>query len=108
MITRRSFLSRSLAVAAGTGILTTMPKPALAGWGRANDKLVAGVIGINGMGFADISAFLKQPNTECAAICDIDENVLNKRAADIEKIQGKKPAVFRDFRKLLELTTPWM
>ena len=102
MITRRSFLSRSLAVAAGTGILTTISKPAFAGWAGANDKLVAGVIGINGMGFADLRAFLNQPNTECGAICDVDENVLNKRAAEIEKLQGKKPAVYKDFRKLLE------
>jgi len=102
MLTRRNFLSRSLTVAAGTGILTTMSKPAFAGWSGANDKLVAGVIGINGMGFADLRAFLNQPNTECGAICDVDENVLNSRAAEIQKIQGKKPAVYKDFRKLLE------
>jgi len=102
MLTRRNFLSRSLAVAAGTGILTTMSKPAFAGWKGANEKLVAGVIGINGMGFADLRAFLNQPDTECGAICDVDENVLNTRAAEIEKLQGKKPAVYKDFRKLLE------
>ena len=102
MISRRNFLSRSIAVAAGTGLLSTVSKPVFAGWGGANDKLVAGVIGINGMGFADLRAFLNQPNTECGAICDVDENVLNKRAAEIEKMQGKKPAVYKDFRKLLE------
>ncbi|HEX2394373.1 MAG TPA: Gfo/Idh/MocA family oxidoreductase [Bacteroidales bacterium] len=102
MLTRRNFLSRSLAVAAGTGILTTMSKPAFAGWKGANEKLVAGVIGINGMGFADLKAFLNQPDTECGAICDVDENVLNSKAAEIQKLQGKKPAVYKDFRKLLE------
>jgi predicted dehydrogenase len=102
MFTRRKFISGSLAVAAGTGILTAMSKPAFAGWKGANEKLVAGVIGINGMGFADLRAFLNQPDTECGAICDVDENVLNARAAEIEKLQGKKPAVYKDFRKLLE------
>jgi len=69
----------------------------------ANEKLVCGLIGANGMGWADLAAFLKQPNTECAAICDVDENVLNHRIADAEKIQGKKPVGFKDFRKLLEM-----
>jgi predicted dehydrogenase len=68
----------------------------------ANEKLVCGLIGAKGMGNADLQAFLRQPNTECAAICDVDENVLNQRIADTEKIQGYKPKGFKDFRKLLE------
>jgi len=68
----------------------------------ANEKLVCGLIGAKGMGFSDLQAFLGQPNTECAAIADVDENVLNQRIADTEKIQGKKPKGFKDFRKLLE------
>ena len=99
---RRKFLTNTLTVAAGTGLVSTMGFPAFGNILGANEKLVAGVIGINGMGMADIQAFLRQPNTECGAICDVDENVLNKRTAEIEKIQGKKPAVYKDFRKLLE------
>ncbi len=102
MLTRRNFLSKSITVAAATGLFSAFPQTVSGSWKGANEKLVAGVIGINGMGFADLQAFLKQPNTECSAICDVDENVLNKRAADIEKIQGKKPALYKDFRKLLE------
>jgi predicted dehydrogenase len=99
---RRKFIANSLTLAAGTGMLSAMPSFNLGKFAGANEKIVAGVIGINGMGFADIKAFLGQPNTECGAICDVDENVLNARAADIEKIQGKKPATYKDFRKLLE------
>src|SRR3972149_1095047 len=99
---RRKFIANSLTLAAGTGMLSAMPSFNFGKIPGANEKIVAGVIGINGMGFADIKAFLGQPNTECAAICDVDENVLNARAADIEKIQGKKPAIYKDFRKLLE------
>lgn len=101
-VSRRKFITSSLTLAAGTGLITAMPKPGFGHIIGANDKLVAGVIGINGMGFADLKAFLGQPNTVCGAICDVDENVLNTRAAEIEKIQGIKPAVYKDFRKLLE------
>jgi predicted dehydrogenase len=68
----------------------------------ANEKVVCGLIGAKGMGFSDLKAFLSQPNTECAAICDVDENILNQRIADTEKIQGTRPKGFSDFRKLLE------
>jgi len=101
-LSRRKFLTNSLTLAAGTGLLSARTSPGLGSIFNANDKLVAGVIGINGMGFADINAFLSLPNTECAAICDVDENVLNARAAEIEKKQGKKPVLYKDFRKLLE------
>jgi predicted dehydrogenase len=102
MIDRRKFLTGTLAAAAGAGVMAAFPRTANAFTGSANDKIVAGAIGINGMGFADLQTFLRQPNTECAALCDVDENVLNKRALEVEKIQGKKPAVYKDFRKLLE------
>lgn len=69
----------------------------------ANEKMVCGLIGAKGMGFSNLQAFLRQPNTECAAICDVDENVLNQRLSDTEKIQGVKPQGFTDYRKMLEV-----
>ena len=100
--TRRDFIGKSAVIAAGIGITSAFPLYAGRRITGANDRIVAGVIGINGMGMADLTAFLKQPGTECAAICDIDDNVLNTRAADIEKLQGKKPVLYKDFRKMLE------
>jgi len=41
-------------------------------------------------------------NVEIAAICDIDESVLNARVGDLEKAKGKRPAAYTDLRKLLE------
>ncbi len=98
---RRVFIKRSVAATAAIGISSTFPS-LQAGILGANEKLVCGVIGVNGMGFADLQAFLKQPNTECAALCDVDANVLQKRIGDVEKIQGKKPKGYKDFRNLLE------
>ena len=55
------------------------------------------------MGFADLTAFLEHPQVECIGLCDIDESVLNRRAADVEKIRGKKPAnLYKDWRKLID------
>jgi predicted dehydrogenase len=99
MTNRRSFIKKSALATAAVGAAASMPLASCMG---ANEKLVGGLIGAKGMGNADLQAFLRQPNTECAAICDVDENVLNQRIADTEKIQGYKPKGFKDFRKLLE------
>ncbi len=98
--TRRAFIKRSAAATAALGIASPFPTLGSSILG-ANEKLVCGVIGINGMGFADLRAFLRQPDTECAALCDVDDNVLQKRIADVTKIQGKAPKGYRDFRDLL-------
>ena len=99
---RREFIGNSMKLAGGA-TLFSLAGPGL--YGRingANDRIVAGLIGCNGMGFANIRSFLAQGNTECGALCDVDENVLNRRAAEVANIQGKKPELFRDFRQLLE------
>ncbi len=101
MTNRRTFIKNSAMATAAVGLAATMPM-AMESCVGSNEKLVCGLIGANGMGFSDLQAFLKQPNTECAAICDVDESVLNKRIADTEKIQGTKPKGFKDYRKLLE------
>lgn len=101
MTDRRTFIKTSALATAGVGMAASMPM-AMNSCKNANEKLVCALIGAKGMGFSDLKAFLNQKNTECAAICDVDENVLNQRIADTEKIQGKKPKGFKDFRKLLE------
>jgi len=101
MTNRRTFIKNSALATAGVGMAASMPLAMNSCMG-ANEKLVCGLIGAKGMGFADLRTFLGQKNTECAAICDVDENVLNQRIADVEKIQGTKPKGFKDFRKLLE------
>lgn len=101
MTNRRSFIKKSVIAAAGAGVTASIPMTVNSCIG-ANEKLVCGLIGAKGMGNSDLKAFLKQPGTECAAICDVDENILNQRITDTEKIQGKRPKGFKDFRKLLE------
>lgn len=100
IINRRNFIKNTAATAAGLSLSSYFP--AHGGILGANNKLVCGVIGVNGMGFADLRTFLSLADTECAALCDVDRNVLEKRVADVKKIQGKAPAAYSDFRKLLE------
>jgi predicted dehydrogenase len=101
---RRKFIKSSTAAAAGASVIPIMPGTASAAariFG-ASDKVVMGAIGVNGMGMADLKAFLQQEGVECAALCDVDRNVLEIKAAETEDIQGKKPDLYGDYRKLLE------
>ncbi len=97
---RRQFVKRTAAAAAAIGVSSSIPAFGARILG-ANEKLVCGVIGVKGMGFANLRAFLNQPNTECAALCDVDDNVLQERIANVKEIQGKAPKGYRDFRELL-------
>ena len=51
---------------------------------------------------ADLRQALKQPGVRCGALCDVDDAVLTERIADVEKIQGKAPVAYKDFRQLLD------
>jgi predicted dehydrogenase len=102
--TRRRFLRNSASLAAGAGALSALalPSRAAAKGGSANDKLVLGAIGLNGMGFMDLQSLLLNDGVECGALCDVDSHVLNKRAGEVEKLTGIKPKLYGDYRKLLD------
>lgn len=75
---------------------------AVKGLASANDTVRIACVGVRGQGGEHINNYLAMKNVEIAAICDIDESVLNKRLGEVEKAKGKRPAAFVDFRKLLE------
>jgi len=96
---RRTFLKQSATVAAAVSVFPTLMN---AGCVSANEKVVVALIGCNNQGWVNLVSMLKVPHVECAALCDVDQNILNKRAAELEKMTGKKPALYTDFRKVLE------
>ncbi|MGI6322396.1 MAG: Gfo/Idh/MocA family protein [Bacteroidales bacterium] len=101
MTTRRTFIKNTAVTAAGIG-LTGSLTGTLASC-SANDRINIGLIGCNGMGFSNLRAFLQHPEVDCLALCDVDETVLNTRAANVEKIRGQKPAfLYKDWRKVID------
>ena len=67
-----------------------------------NDTVRVAVVGFNGRGKAHISAYLKMPNVEIAALCDVDEKVLESGCKMVEAAGKKRPATFTDIRKVLD------
>jgi myo-inositol 2-dehydrogenase/D-chiro-inositol 1-dehydrogenase len=54
------------------------------------------------MGFGDLKNHLNIAGVNCIGLCDIDQNVLNEKAAEIKKTYNQTPKLYGDYRKLLE------
>jgi predicted dehydrogenase len=67
-----------------------------------NNRIRVACVGFRGRGNEHIRSYAKMPDVEIAALCDIDESVLNQRLAEVEKLGRPRPASYTDFRKLLE------
>ncbi|WP_419214169.1 Gfo/Idh/MocA family protein [Maribacter sp. X9] len=105
MHNRRNFIRKGAAGLVMTGASFMFPMELLSMMRKkvgANDTINVGLIGCNGMGFSDLSSFLKMSEINVIALCDVDENVLKARTADLEKAGIKKPKWYGDYRKLLE------
>ncbi|WP_031530145.1 Gfo/Idh/MocA family protein [Dyadobacter crusticola] len=96
---RRTFIRSASALAAQAGLSSAFSfTPLLA---SPADTIRVAAIGINGMGWADLNAVLKNPGVECVALCDVDKNVLDKRAAELAA-KGTNVKIYGDYRQLLD------
>jgi predicted dehydrogenase len=102
---RRTFLKNSSLAMAGLGLSSTAATAATISQKKnvaPSDQLRVGVIGCNGMGFANVRQHLAVDGVSCIALCDVDEKVVETRAGQIAEMQGKKPKTYGDYRKMLE------
>ena len=104
-ISRRSFLNTCTATAAATGLpvwflereaalAAPAPKPL-----GPNDRPGVALVGCGGMGRGDANN--AQRFGDLVAVCDVDQSHAEAAAKQFTK-DGKTPAVFSDFRKVLE------
>ena len=102
--TRRAFLKQSSALTGGFFLLSSFGSNPFSPRLWPSDQVNVGAIGINGMGFADLTAALKQPGVNVVALCDVDNNVLNKRMKTLAdmKVDTSRIKTYSDYRKLLE------
>ena len=97
---RREFLKLTSAGVAGTALSVTASS--YAAITDANDRVRVAICGVRGRGNDHIHGFAGVPGTEIAALCDVDESVLNHRLGEVEKRGLPKPKSYVDVRKLLE------
>lgn len=80
---RRNFIQSTSVFLAGTTLSSVAPLNLFAN--NLADKIRFAVIGVNGMGWSNLNALLKDERAECVALCDVDQNVLNRRTAELTK-----------------------
>ncbi|MGI8784870.1 MAG: Gfo/Idh/MocA family protein [Acidobacteriota bacterium] len=97
-LNRREFLQASATGAVVTTAFTPAKASSLPSY---NGTVRVGIVGFNGRGRDHIQGFTKLANVEVAALCDVDETVLNKGVAQLTK-DGKKPKGYTDMRRLFE------
>ena len=57
---------------------------------------------MRGRGRSLVNSLRKIPNVEIAAICDVQAGVLDDRASDCEKADGRRPDTYEDYRRMLD------
>ena len=67
-----------------------------------NDTVRVACVGLRGRGKDHLHGYANLPNVDIAALCDIDQTVLNKAVQDVQAKRQKAPAAYTDFRKLLD------
>jgi predicted dehydrogenase len=97
---RRNFIKKSTVLSAGAGAL--LSSGVLASKVSPSDKINVALIGCRNMGFGDLKKHLEFDDVYCVAMCDVDANLLEERAAEIQKDFQQKPKLYKDYRKLLE------
>ncbi len=101
-ITRRHFLQKSLATSAGviaaSPFVINGPGSRVLG---ANDDIRVAVVGFRSKGAQHIEVFREIPGVRVVALCDVDEDILNREVQKLKDLDQKVEA-YRDVRKLLE------
>jgi len=99
---RRKFIQKTGSSAMGLGLFSIIPSKVWASTTAPNDQINVALIGCNGHGFSILRHHLNIEGVNCAAICDVDENVLGRRIKEVQDAYGQNPKPYKDFRKLLE------
>jgi predicted dehydrogenase len=115
---RREFISKSTAAVAGVSVgLQAFGSGKTTRIFGSNDKIRMGFIGIGNRGSQLLNIFMKQPECEVAALCDIyepytlrdrskvDPRYLEMMPGQIPQMGEKfpvQPKIYTDYRKLLE------
>jgi predicted dehydrogenase len=94
---RRKFIKNTALATAGVTILN-FP---IFGKNAPANKVVLGVMGVNGRGSYLAQNFSQLQNVEIAYICDVEDNAIQKGLNAVKNAK-RQPAVIKDIRKLVE------
>src|SRR6202040_411159 len=95
-ITRRDVVKAAAVVGAAAAV-TGIEAPAIQTVRAAVDQMPYGIVGTGGRGAYLLKHLTKVDNGRCVAVCDVDDEKLNKAASVI----GTNPTKYKDYREVL-------
>ena len=106
MSDRRRFLQQSSLLIGGATLAPALNNQAFAIFKNKiapADQINIGAIGINGMGWSNVKSALKIPGVNLVAVCDIDQNVIDKRLGELAalKLDATKVKRYGNYKQLL-------
>ncbi|MFH0758093.1 MAG: Gfo/Idh/MocA family oxidoreductase [Bacteroidota bacterium] len=101
-LNRRNFIKKTSMLSAGIGAASILPSRVWGAKAAPSDQVNVALIGCRSRGFGSLKDHLSFGETNCVAMCDVDQNLLEERAAEIKKTYGDTPKLYKDFRKMLE------
>jgi predicted dehydrogenase len=93
---RRRFLQAT----AATALLGAMARTSRGA--EANERIGVCVMGLRGRGGGLLNEFASLPDVEVRYVCDVDANVLDGRAKQVEERTGRRPRAVGDYRAALD------
>jgi predicted dehydrogenase len=99
-LNRRDFIGTGTAGLIALGGMNSLAQTQ--GVRGANERVRIAICGLHGRGMDHLKNYSQIHNAQIAALCDIDENVLRKTLAEMDKMGLPKPVTYGDLRKLLE------
>lgn len=99
-VNRRDFMKASVAgglALSGTRILAAAVPDV---------KKSTALIGTGWWGMNILRVAMAAGESKVVALCDVDRNQLTKAAAEVEKLSGEKPKLYKDYRELLDKEKP--
>jgi predicted dehydrogenase len=96
-LSRRTFLGHT--AVAGTALAL---RPRLRAAASPGDKIVVGIMGVNGRGADHARSFSALPNVEIAYLCDVDTRASERLAKALGGKLPRAPKLVTDFRRMLD------
>jgi predicted dehydrogenase len=97
---RRKFIKKSTTLMAGAAFAPSVFSQHYRV--APSDTVNVALIGCRNMGFGILKRHLELPDVNVIGMCDVDQNILDERTAEVEKNYNQKPKKYNDFRKVLE------
>lgn len=88
---RRSFLAATVAAAAAGAAPAATAGADRAAAPRRAGEVRLGVIGLRSRGWEHVNAFARVPGCKVVALCDVDREILDRRADECRKGDGRRP-----------------